>query len=399
MRRFLFAALAVAAVAGCAGNVTQPAATGGAPTPAPDTRAPEATPDRQPTNDVPVVPGYAPGQFPPIPAIVVPNISIMDETTKKASETLTDKLKTIPGLKVSPAHCGPDGQPLVGGSVVLGGDGSGSASGGSTSQVNSGEGAGVYTDSETSLVNGGDGSGSLSRGSLSLVIGSDGSGSYRNGDLSIVLSGNGDGSLTDGSQSIVIDADGSGSYTGPNGVSIIIGDDGSGSYRGPDISIVNDGKGSALVNGTQVKADPIPKVAPAGKFPSIMKMAPVEPVCGLYVTLENEVLFDYDKSDIRSDAKATLEKLVDPLNKMPSGTALQVQGHTDAHGSDDYNLTLSQKRAAAVKEALEGAGVTASITSTGYGEQRPVAPNEINGKDNPSGRQLNRRVEIFIPAK
>ena len=48
--------------------------------------------------------------------------------------------------------------------------------------------------------------------------------------------------------------------------------------------------------------------------------------------------------------------------------------------------------------ALQKAGVSTGLTAEGYGESRPVAANEIDGKDNPAGRQLNRRVEIFIPA-
>ena len=74
----------------------------------------------------------------------------------------------------------------------------------------------------------------------------------------------------------------------------------------------------------------------------------------------------------------------------------EVSGHTDAIGSDSYNQTLSENRANSVVDALVKRGVTTSLSATGYGESRPVAPNELNGKDNPAGRQLNRRVEIFV---
>ena len=66
---------------------------------------------------------------------------------------------------------------------------------------------------------------------------------------------------------------------------------------------------------------------------------------------------------------------------------------------DAYNQTLSEQRAKAVTEALTSNGVTASIESVGYGETGPVAPNENpDGSDNPGGRRLNRRVEVFVPA-
>ena len=59
---------------------------------------------------------------------------------------------------------------------------------------------------------------------------------------------------------------------------------------------------------------------------------------------------------------------------------------------------LSEQRAQAVVEALKANGVSTSLDATGFGETRPVAPNEnSDGSDNPAGRQLNRRVEIFIP--
>ena len=78
---------------------------------------------------------------------------------------------------------------------------------------------------------------------------------------------------------------------------------------------------------------------------------------------------------------------------------VQIQGHTDSVSDDASNQTLSEQRAKAVTEALTSNGVTASIESVGYGETRPVAPNENpDGSDNPGGRRLNRRVEVFVPA-
>ena len=79
---------------------------------------------------------------------------------------------------------------------------------------------------------------------------------------------------------------------------------------------------------------------------------------------------------------------------------VQIQGHTDSVSDDASNQTLSEQRAKAVTEALTSNGVTASIESVGYGETRPVAPPNENpdGSDNPGGRRLNPRVDVFVPA-
>jgi OOP family OmpA-OmpF porin len=83
------------------------------------------------------------------------------------------------------------------------------------------------------------------------------------------------------------------------------------------------------------------------------------------------------------------------LEKVPS-RAMEIRGHTDAKGSDAYNQDLSERRAQAVVAALRQRGVAHDASARGYGESQPVAPNEVDGKDNPGGRQLNRRVEIFV---
>lgn len=74
-----------------------------------------------------------------------------------------------------------------------------------------------------------------------------------------------------------------------------------------------------------------------------------------------------------------------------------MNGHTDSIGNDGYNVDLSARRAQAVADALADRGVGASLAVKGYGESQPVAANTIKGKDNPAGRQLNRRVELVLP--
>jgi OOP family OmpA-OmpF porin len=142
--------------------------------------------------------------------------------------------------------------------------------------------------------------------------------------------------------------------------------------------------------------DPLPPVPKVAKFPPVKAIKPLGAVCGTLIRLEDRLLFDFDRATLRTAAGPVLDQLATALQDV-HGT-LRVDGHTDALGSDDYNVDLSQRRAQAVADALQQRGVTAGLAVTGFGEKRPIAPNTVGGKDDPSGRQLNRRVEIIVPA-
>ncbi|MDR6192940.1 outer membrane protein OmpA-like peptidoglycan-associated protein [Agrobacterium pusense] len=116
----------------------------------------------------------------------------------------------------------------------------------------------------------------------------------------------------------------------------------------------------------------------------------------ILVSLPSDVLFDFDKSNIRPDAEATLSQLSEVLITMHD-SRVEITGHTDSKGSDDYNDKLSIRRANAVKAWLEETGVISKMTTAGKGERSPVAPNQTaSGADDPNGRQKNRRVEFVI---
>lgn len=366
-----------------------------AATTAEPTQAPSAT-----ASSVPTVPGYRPGEIPPVPAFAVPPIDVFASNADKAViQTASSSLSSVPGVTVSPAKC--DGNALVSGSTVLGGDGSGVTTNSSGTVVNGGDGSGVITQGPISIVYGGDGTGVYTNADtgLSINVNEDGSGVYSTPTLSINLDGMGGGNYTDSSKtiSIINNGDGSGNYSTAT-VSIINNGDGSGSYSDSTMTIRNNGDGTAVVNGTTVTDAPkVDKVSKLGKFPPITSLQPVES-CGTLITLEDGVLFDFGKSDIRPDAAQTLESLAGVLNnaKVP---AAHIYGHTDSVSDEAFNQQLSEARANAVKNDLAKNGVTATMDATGYGESKPVAPNEnADGSDNPAGRALNRRVEIFIPA-
>jgi outer membrane protein OmpA-like peptidoglycan-associated protein len=104
-----------------------------------------------------------------------------------------------------------------------------------------------------------------------------------------------------------------------------------------------------------------------------------------------DVLFDTDKASLKPGASRALDQLAQMLSAHPARRVL-AEGHTDSVGSDEHNIDLSTRRAAALKEALVQRGVSGDrIEVSGMGKEGAVASN-----DNSGGRQLNRRVEVII---
>lgn len=117
------------------------------------------------------------------------------------------------------------------------------------------------------------------------------------------------------------------------------------------------------------------------------------------IDLSADILFEFKKSDINLNAVPTLIRLARVIRNSGNGRVL-LSGFTDSIGGDEYNLDLSERRAAAVKEWLVSkGGIDPDVLQTyGLGKARPVAPNtNADGTDNPAGRKKNRRVEIRIP--
>jgi outer membrane protein OmpA-like peptidoglycan-associated protein len=114
---------------------------------------------------------------------------------------------------------------------------------------------------------------------------------------------------------------------------------------------------------------------------------------GIKITFDSGILFRVDKAELQPEAKSNLTELARILQKYPD-TKVLIEGHTDATGSEEYNLELSRRRAQSVANHLAGIGVDATrFTIMGYGEGQPVASNESM-----EGRQANRRVDLAIMA-
>ncbi len=112
--------------------------------------------------------------------------------------------------------------------------------------------------------------------------------------------------------------------------------------------------------------------------------------------LPADVLFDFDKAEIKPAAAESLAELAGIIRDRAKGP-VRIEGHTDSIGVDTYNQRLSERRAAAVKAWLVSReNLPANRFATaGFGKRSPAVPNtKPDGSDDPKGRQLNRRVVI-----
>ena len=166
--------------------------------------------------------------------------------------------------------------------------------------------------------------------------------------------------------------------------------------RGKPVNLLPGGPVNLLPGGpvSLTSGKPVALVGPAQAL--LVQETPHE----IRLRLAGDLLFDFDKSDLRPDAVATLREVAAKIKATnPHGTIL-IAGYTDSKGSVPFNMRLSQQRAGSVETWLvQNAGFPAATFSpVGCGAANPVAPNETaDGHDDPDGRQRNRRVEIVIP--
>jgi OOP family OmpA-OmpF porin len=151
--------------------------------------------------------------------------------------------------------------------------------------------------------------------------------------------------------------------------------------------------------GVEVDKDGCPLPAAAAPEPAPAPAAALAPAPAAVAAPPPRMLelrganFDFDRSVIRPDDTEILDKSAATLKEW-GDVKVEVAGHTDSVGTDDYNMGLSLRRAKAVVNYLVGKGVSADrLTAQGYGESRPVADNATR-----DGRFTNRRVEL-VPQK
>jgi len=353
-------------------------------------------------NEEMIVPGYALGEIPAISIPEIPNLSVSENPDAKITLDMAKKISSVPDITISPVKV-EDGN-IVGGSysMQIGKNGDGQYSDKNKSVQTDGNGAGQYEDDKVTIQRDEDGAGQYINKvtGVTLQVDKDGAGQYidEKNDLSIQVDKDGTGLYTDKKNNVTI-------YVNENDVRYVSTDiemvnngDGSGTYtdKSKNLVIENDGKGKAKItfNGqtTEVDAKPLEKPGKLAKLEMVPPVPSIE-ANSLLITLDSAVLFDVDKYDVRvhPEAEEVLKNLAIVLKEMDVKN-FEIDGHTDSDGSDEYNQVLSEKRANSVKNFLVSQGVTAEITTKGYGESKPVASN-----DTAEGKQKNRRVEIIIP--
>jgi outer membrane protein OmpA-like peptidoglycan-associated protein len=119
--------------------------------------------------------------------------------------------------------------------------------------------------------------------------------------------------------------------------------------------------------------------------------------CERRLSVVGDALFDFDKASLRPDAEETLAAAGPEITNL-GGKPARIEGHTDAIGADAYNMKLSEARATSVRNWLAARSIVPPSTPIkGYGKTRPIAPNQSSdGRDDPEGRQKNRRVEVVF---
>lgn len=332
-------------------------------------------------NEDMIVPGYALGEIPAISIPEIPNLSVSENPDAKTTLDMAKKISSVPGITISPVK-------VENGNIV----------GGSYSMQIGKNGDGQYSDKNKSVQTDGNGAGQYEDEKVTIQRDEDGAGQYINKVTGVTLQVDKDGTglYTDNKNNIKIYVgETNARYESPN-VEIRNNGDGSGTYtdKSKNLVIENDGKGKAKItfNGqtTEVDAKPLEK---PGKLPKLEMVPPVPSIeaNSLLITSDSGILFDVDKYDVRPEDEEVLKNLATVLKEM-NVKNFEIDGYTDSDGSDEHNQVLSENRANSVKNFLASQGVTAEITTKGYGESRPVASN-----DTAEGKQKNRRVEIIIP--
>ena len=145
--------------------------------------------------------------------------------------------------------------------------------------------------------------------------------------------------------------------------------------------------------------EPVNGEAPSVEVPAMNSSVTSEPISKdlleseARATLEERIFFAFDQSDLSAAARELLSAKAEVLRRVPS-LSLRIEGHADERGSDEYNLALSNRRAAGALRFLVSQGISAErLGAAGYGEEQPLDP-----ADNESAWARNRRAEFRVAA-
>ena len=159
-------------------------------------------------------------------------------------------------------------------------------------------------------------------------------------------------------------------------------------------SVVGGAVGAVVGDYMDRQAEEIEREIPGA---TVDKVATVDSETGetvtesITVTFDSGVLFEFGSYNLTTASRLELDRMAQIFNRYPD-TDINIAGHTDSKGTDSFNQTLSEQRAASVADYLASDGIARSRMRTiGYGESRPVASN-----DTEEGRAANRRVEVSI---
>ena len=333
-----------------------------------------------------------------IPPIVVPDFLSMTPQQWQLQKLLPAALNPSSGIQVKPAPC-KDAKPDANSAetqVIKTDQG--------TLLVGEGNG-GLFSSDQLTISLNDDGTGVLvakldDQTSFTVYGSNNGKGSYVGPEGRFDINGDGSGTWRKGSTTVTINKNGSATLHDDRGL-LTIKPDGSGTWQrngGNAEYIENFGDGTGVlgsINPIKVKMAPWQVPPPVAAMPPIQKLPKPTASCGYIINLAENILFDYDKHGLNPAAYPLLNELAQALQQTKV-EHIEIAGHTDSKGSDDYNLRLSLQRAQAVLQALQQRHSAGQATAHGYGEAQPVAPNEVDGTDSPSNRQLNRRVEILV---
>lgn len=163
-------------------------------------------------------------------------------------------------------------------------------------------------------------------------------------------------------------------------------------FRGKSYVITGDRDGYASTRATVNMMD----VKRTDKNDTVNVTIYMDEITPVYTFQVSNVFYDYDKADLRAESVSSLDSVANFMKDNPS-LNVEIYSFADAKGTDKYNKDLSLRRAQSVVDYLTNVGIEKErLIAKGFGESLPAAPNTVGNKDNPMGRQLNRRTEIRI---